>query len=122
MLIKEIKNDMMAEVLAAKNIKDRYYEEAAKKSEKLFNELFDRLLKKVSVLTDDELIGLANEILNGNINDDTHIIMGILGMRLSDSNNPLSGMIGTMMMEAAAGACLKSIKKHMENEDDEDGD
>lgn len=105
-MVKEVKESMMVEISAAMSIKDRYYEEAAreaaKKSSKLFDMLVDRLRAKIDVLTEEEIIALSMEICEMD-NDliEKHMIMFMIGMKLSESDDIKRKTVGAMTIQAA---------------------
>lgn len=105
--VEKAKNDMMSSLKVAYDLRDKYYEEAEKKSEEACSKLTDNLRDIAKELSDDEVLELGINILDGNIDKEyVDVILIVLGERLSNSNNIRCSLLGILTITELAKKAL----------------
>lgn len=105
--VEKAKNDMLVNLKAAYDLRDKYYEEAERKSKETCLKLTDDLRNIVKGLSDDELLELGVSIIDGDIDKDyIDIILIILGERLSNSDNVRCSLLGMLTITELASKAL----------------
>lgn len=101
--VEKAKNDMLVNLQVAYNSRDKYYEEAERKSKEACSRLTDNLMSIVKELSDEEVLELGINILEGNIDKEyVDIILIVLGDRLYKSNNVGCSLLGILTITELA--------------------
>ena len=105
--VEKAKNDMLVDLKAAYDLRDKYYEEAERKSKEACSRLTDNLRNIVKELSDNEVLELGINILEGNINKEyMDIILIVLGERLSNSDDVGCNLLGMLTITELAKKAL----------------
>ena len=105
--VEKAKNDMLVNLKSACDLRDKYYAEAEKKSIEACSILTDNLRNIVKELSDNEVLELGINILEGNINKEyMDIILIVLGERLSNSDNIRYSLLGMLTVTELAKKAL----------------
>ncbi len=99
--IEKAKNDMMSNLKVACDLRDTYYKEAERKSKETCLKLTNDLRKIAKELSDNEILELGTNILDGGIDGNidkeyVDIILIVLGERLSNSDNMRCSLLGML--------------------------
>lgn len=101
--VERAKNEILVNLKSAYDLRDKYYEEAERKSKEACSRLTDNLRNIVKELSDNEVLELGVDILEGNINKEyIDIILIVLGERLSNSDNVGCSLLGMLTITELA--------------------
>jgi len=113
--VEKAKNDMMTSLKVACDLRDKYYEEAERKSKEVCSKLTNDLMNIVKGLSDEDVLELGINILDGSIDGSINkeyvdIILIVLSDRLSKSNNMECSLLGMITIGELAKRALGDKK------------